>query len=112
MEINNIMGRVKTIHSDEAEVLEKDHIVEEEPGRYKVIFVNDDKTPMDFVVEILQKIFRHSIDSANHVMLSVHTDGAAVVGVYSFEIAEQKSVETTILARNNGFPLQVKIEKE
>lgn len=106
------MGRVRTIRSDEVEVLERDRIVDEEPGRYKVIFLNDDKTPMDFVVEVLQKIFRHTTDSANHVMLSVHNDGAAVVGVYSFEVAEQKSVETTLLARSNGFPLQVKIEKE
>jgi ATP-dependent Clp protease adaptor protein ClpS len=84
----------------------------EEPGHYKVIFVNDDVTPMEFVVDVLQKIFKHSQETAGSITLSVHNEGSAVVGVYSFEIAEQKGVETTVLARNNGFPLVVKIEKE
>jgi ATP-dependent Clp protease adaptor protein ClpS len=84
----------------------------DEPGFYKVIFVNDDVTPMEFVIDVLQKIFKHDQDSAGVITMNVHTDGSAVVGVYSFEIAEQKGVETTVLARNNGFPLVVKIEKE
>lgn len=84
----------------------------EEPGFYKVIFFNDDVTPMEFVVDLLQKIFKHDIETAQKIMLTVHHDGSAVAGVYSYEIAEQKGVECTILARNNGFPLQVKIEKE
>ena len=87
------------------------HLIEE-PGHYKVIFVNDDVTPMEFVIDVLQKIFKHDQQTAGSITLSVHSDGSAVVGVYSFEIAEQKGVETTVLARNNGFPLQVKIEKE
>ena len=51
-------------------------------------------------------------ETANSITINVHNEGSAVVGIYSFEIAEQKGVETTILARNNGFPLVVKIEKE
>jgi len=92
--------------------LEKTKYVIEEPGHYKVIFVNDDVTPMEFVIDVLQKIFKHDQEAAGSITMSVHTDGSAVVGVYSFEIAEQKGVETTLLARNNGFPLVVKIEKE
>lgn len=92
--------------------LEKIKNLIEEPGHYKVIFVNDNVTPMEFVIDVLQKIFKHDQEAAGAITMSVHTDGSAVVGVYSFEVAEQKGVETTILARNNGFPLQVKIEKE
>lgn len=84
----------------------------EEPGHYKVIFLNDDITPMDFVIEILQKIFKHDSVAASNLTMSIHHEGSAVVGVYSYEIAEQKATETIVLARNNGFPLQTKIEKE
>lgn len=84
----------------------------EEPGYYKVIFLNDDITPMEFVIEILQKIFKHDAVSAANLTMSIHHEGSAIVGVYSYEIAEQKATETIVLARNNGFPLQAKIEKE
>jgi ATP-dependent Clp protease adaptor protein ClpS len=94
------------------DTLEKVDIITEEPGYYNVIFFNDEVTPMDFVIEVLQKIFKHDLVKSQHLMLTVHNDGSAVVGVYPYEIAEQKSVETTMLARNNGFPLQVKIQKE
>jgi ATP-dependent Clp protease adaptor protein ClpS len=83
-----------------------------EPGYYKVIFLNDDMTPMEFVIEVLQKIFKHDILAATNITMSIHHDGSAVVGVYTYEIAEQKVTETIVLARNNGFPLQAKIEKE
>lgn len=91
---------------------EKTKTTIEEPGLYKVIFLNDDLTPMEFVVDLLQKIFKHTVDTAQQIMLTVHTDGSAVVGIYAYEIAEQKGVEATMLARSAGFPLQVKIEKE
>lgn len=96
----------------DGDVLEEVKITTEEPGHYKVIFLNDDITPMDFVIEVLQKIFKHDRSTSHNLTLTVHTDGSAVVGVYSFEIAEQKGIETTMLARNNNFPLIVKIEKE
>lgn len=94
------------------ETLEKTKIIIEEPGHYKVIFINDEQTPMDFVIEVLQKIFKHDRMAAESLTLTIHNEGSAVVGVYSHQIAEQKGVETTIVARNNGFPLVVKIEKE
>lgn len=94
------------------DTLEKVKQTFEEPGYYKVIFLNDDVTSMDFVLDVLQSVFKHDISTSQTLMMTIHTEGSAVVGVYSFEIAEQKGVETTVLARNNGFPLQVKIEKE
>lgn len=83
-----------------------------EPGKYKVVFLNDDRTPMDFVVDVLVKIFHHSQETAEKVTLNIHTEGAGTAGIYAFEIAEQKGTETTELARSNGFPLRVKIEAE
>lgn len=108
--LNINMG--KTMSSVEIITAEKTKQDVEEPGFYKVIFLNDNVTPMEFVVDLLQKIFKHDLETAQKLMLSVHHDGSAVVGVYNYEVAEQKGVESTILARNNGFPLQVKIEKE
>lgn len=92
--------------------VEKTKLNIEEPGFYKVIFINDEVTPMEFVIEVLQKIFKHDLETSQKIMLTVHTEGSAIAGVYSYEIAEQKGVETTVLARNNGFPLQVKVEKQ
>jgi len=83
-----------------------------EPLKYKVIFVNDDQTPMDFVVDLLIQIFKHSQESAKDLTMKIHQEGSAVVGVYTFEIAEQKGVEATNLSRSHGFPLQIKLEKE
>ena len=83
-----------------------------EPSKYKVIFMNDNETPMDFVVAILTSVFRHSEKTAQEPTMKIHNDGQAVVGVYSFEIAEQKAVEATKLSRENGYPLQIAIDKE
>lgn len=83
----------------------------EEPKDWKVIMINDDVTPMDFVVSLLIETFNHSVDTAKAVMLQIHNEGSGVAGVYTFEIAEAKTVESTTLARSNGFPLQLKIEE-
>jgi len=83
-----------------------------EPGKYKVVFYNDDSTPMQFVVAVLMQIFKHSEAVATDLTMKVHNDGSAVAGVYNFEIAEQKCGETTSLARHNGFPLISKVEAE
>jgi ATP-dependent Clp protease adaptor protein ClpS len=83
-----------------------------EPKRYKVIFLNDDKTPIEFVIEVLKDIFRHTDETAKDITMKVHHEGSAVVGVYTFEIAEQKGVEATHVARQAGFPLQIKIDQE
>jgi ATP-dependent Clp protease adaptor protein ClpS len=82
------------------------------PDRYRVVFLNDDTTPMDFVIDILVSIFRHSKDTAKDLTMQIHQEGSAIVGVYSFELAEQKSIEATATSRNHGFPLQIRVEKE
>jgi ATP-dependent Clp protease adaptor protein ClpS len=83
-----------------------------EPSKFKVVFYNDDKTPMELVIAILVKIFRHSEESAVDVTLKVHNDGKAVAGIYHFELAEQKGMEATNVARQNGYPLVIKVEAE
>jgi ATP-dependent Clp protease adaptor protein ClpS len=83
-----------------------------EPRQWKVILLNDDTTPMEFVVALLTSIFKHTDDSARAVMLEVHESGSGIAGIYSFEIAEAKAVEATNLARGNGHPLQIKLEEE
>ena len=83
-----------------------------EPGKYHVIFLNDDTTPMDFVTELLIQIFKHSNEVAQKIMLQIHEKGSAIVGTYLFEIAEQKTTEATLCARQQGFPLGIHMEKE
>jgi ATP-dependent Clp protease adaptor protein ClpS len=84
----------------------------EEPKKWKVILLNDDHTPMDFVIGVLTEIFRHTQETAKDITMKIHTEGSGIAGVYSYEIAEVKSVETVNLARSNGFPLQIKMEEE
>jgi len=96
----------------EIEIKEQIKETVKEPGKYKVIMLNDDATPMDFVVEILVLIFRHSEETARDLTMKIHDNGSAVVGIYTYEVAEQKSIEATKVSRENGFPLQVSIEKE
>jgi ATP-dependent Clp protease adaptor protein ClpS len=84
----------------------------QEPKRWKVLLLNDDTTPMDFVLGILTDIFKHTQETAKGITIEVHNTGSGIAGVYSFEIAEAKAVESTQLARSNGFPLQVKMEEE
>jgi ATP-dependent Clp protease adaptor protein ClpS len=83
-----------------------------QPKRYKVVFLNDDTTPMEFVIEVLMNIYKHSEETARDITMTIHNEGAGVVGIYTYEIAEQKAVETTTLARNHGFSLQIKVEEE
>lgn len=81
-----------------------------EPEPVKVIILNDDITPVDFVIELLIKIFKHTEESAKEITLTIHNEGSGVVGAYSFEVAEQKTKEAIEESRNRGFPLQVRME--
>ena len=74
--------------------------------------MNDDATPMEWVVEVLIGIFKHSAESAEKIMIQIHTEGSGTVGIYTYEIAEQKGTEVTNTARTRGFPLQVIVEQE
>jgi ATP-dependent Clp protease adaptor protein ClpS len=82
------------------------------PGLYKVILQNDDHTPMDFVIALLVHIFKHTEDRAKEITMQVHEEGAGVAGIYPYEIAEQKALDATNMARLNGFPLITKVEPE
>jgi ATP-dependent Clp protease adaptor protein ClpS len=84
----------------------------QEPKKWKVILLNDDHTPMDFVISILTEVFKHTDEVARNITIQIHEDGSGVAGTYSFEIAEAKAVESTQLARASGFPLQIKLEEE
>ena len=83
-----------------------------EPPLFKVIYMNDNHTTMDFVVNSLIEHFNYTEDTATNITEGIHVDGSAVVAVLPYEIAEQKGIEVTLEARNQGFPLQVKIEAE
>jgi|TARA_B100001094_G_scaffold78301_1_gene74580 ATP-dependent Clp protease adaptor protein ClpS len=98
-----------TTHTDTV-TKEKQISAIKEPGMYKVTFFNDNVTPMDFVVQVLKEIFKHNIDRAEAIMQQIHQNGQGVAGIYTYEIAEQKGVETSVLARESGYPLQVKVD--
>ena len=82
------------------------------PPLYKVILVNDDFTPRDFVVRVLKAEFRISEDQAHRIMITAHTKGACVVAVFTQEIAETKATRATEMARNEGYPLLFTTEPE
>lgn len=81
-----------------------------EPGMYNVIMHNDDVTTMDFVVTVLQQVFRKSEKDAEVIMLRIHNEGSAIVGTYYKDIAASKAQYTMQLARQNNFPLQLTIQ--
>lgn len=82
------------------------------PKNFRVIYINDEITTMDFVVSTLMEIFEHSSESAHNLTRQVHEEGSATVAVLPYELAEHKGVEVTVLARANGFPLQVRVEAD
>lgn len=81
-----------------------------EPGLYNVIYINDEVTTQEFVVETLVIIFNYTQMDADEMTMKIHKEGSAIVATMPYEMAEQKGVEVTLLARNNGFPLVVKLE--
>jgi ATP-dependent Clp protease adaptor protein ClpS len=85
---------------------------EKNPPRYKVLLLNDDVTPVDWVIELLTTVFKHSPDTAEFITLTVHQEGSAVAGTYTYEIAEQKAIEATLQSKARGFPLALQLEKE
>jgi ATP-dependent Clp protease adaptor protein ClpS len=94
------------------ETMEKTEIVAIEPGRFRVVILNDDTTPMEFVIALLMKIFKHDQETSMALTMQIHNDGKAIAGVFTFEIAEQKSAEAVSVSRQSGFPLIIKIEAE
>ena len=82
------------------------------PPLYKVIMLNDDYTPMEFVVEMLQVYFSKTQEQATEIMLHIHQRGLGICGLYTYEIAESKATQVLDKARKNQHPLQIKLEKE
>ena len=81
------------------------------PSKYAVVLHNDNYTPMDFVVYVLQEIFNHPFERAERIMLSVHNEGMGVAGIYNLEIAETKAFDTAEFAKENQYPLKITIEE-
>lgn len=81
------------------------------PPMYRVILMNDDFTPMDFVIHVLQKFFQKGIEDATRIMLEVHHQGSGVCGTFSYEIAETKTYQVNQYARQNHHPLKCVMEK-
>ena len=99
-------------HNGDEDLALKPKIDVKKPKMYKVLLLNDDYTPMEFVVHILERFFGIGTDQATQLMLTVHNEGLAVVGVYSFEIAETKVMQVMDFARRHEHPLQCTMEAE
>ena len=82
------------------------------PALYRVLMMNDDYTPMEFVIEVLEKFFQKNREAATEVMLHVHQRGVGVCGIYAYDLAETKAIQVMNYARKYEHPLQVQLEKE
>jgi ATP-dependent Clp protease adaptor protein ClpS len=98
--------------STDLKIDEKITVSLQPPKLWKVVLLNDDKTPMEFVIDVLTGIFKHAQDRAKDITLEIHNTGSAVAGIYTHEIAEQKGIDSTQAARQNGFPLVITIEPD
>lgn len=83
-----------------------------EPPLFKVIYINDNATAMEFVIDSLIEHFHYTSDQAQQICMDIHESGSAVVAVLPYEIAEQKGIEVTVSARTAGYPLQIKLEAD
>lgn len=83
-----------------------------EPPMFRVIYVNDDKTTMEFVISSLMQYFAYTAEAAHDITMLIHSQGSASVAVLPYELAEQKGIEVTQAARIAGFPLQIKLEAQ
>jgi ATP-dependent Clp protease adaptor protein ClpS len=106
------MSERKTGDQDQTAVITRTKPKTARPPLYKVLILNDDYTPMEFVVHVLERFFGMSHAQAVELMLTVHKKGLAVVGVFSYEVAETKVAQVTDFARRNQHPLQCTMEKE
>ena len=95
----------------EGAVKERTDVKKQDPTLYKVVLLNDDYTPMDFVVHVLESLFQKSPVEAFRIMMQVHVNGRGVAGVYPWEVAETKVDTVTTLARGAGFPLRATVEE-
>jgi len=102
-----------TTDTDNATIVKPAGKVElKEPNLWKVIMLNDDVTTMEFVVKVLNDFFNFNEEQANKIVVDIHENGSAVVATLPYEMAEQKGIEVTLAARNDGYPLEVRIEED
>ena len=97
---------------NEIEIELNDDLDLEEPKKYNVFLLNDDYSTMDFVIDVLVKVFRKSVDEASTIMLNIHNNGRELCGVYTHEIASTKVSQVKNMAREQGFPLKAVMEEE
>jgi len=108
---DNVLRMSKEKHdSDGGLVLQESKPELKRPPLFKVVLMNDDYTPMEFVVEVLETFFRMNREQATHVMLTVHTKGKGVCGIFTRDIAETKAAQVNQYARENEHPLLCEIE--
>ena len=107
-----VMMADKSDEDNDTAVITKTKPKTQRPPLYKVLLLNDDYTPMEFVVHVLARLFGVSHSQAVEIMLTVHKKGVAVVGVFSYEVAETKVAQVMDFARRNQHPLQCTMEKE
>ncbi|WP_434143811.1 ATP-dependent Clp protease adapter ClpS [Photobacterium leiognathi] len=97
--------------SPDSDILEEEEIQVKPPSMYKVILNNDDYTPMDFVIDVLQTFFSMDLEKAAELMLAVHYEGKAVCGTFTAEVAETKVAQVMMYAREHEHPLLCTMEK-
>jgi ATP-dependent Clp protease adaptor protein ClpS len=101
--------------SDDIDVLKPETILKpkiEQPRLYKVVLLNDDYTPREFVVQVLKAVFRTTEDQAYRIMMTAHQQGVCVVATFTRDIAESKATEATDMGRQKGYPLAFSTEPE
>ena len=98
--------------SNEIEIELDDDIDLQEPKKYKVFLLNDDFSTMDFVIDVLVRVFRKSVDEATVIMMNIHNKGKELCGTYTYEIATTKVAQVKSMAREKGFPLKAMMEEE
>jgi ATP-dependent Clp protease adaptor protein ClpS len=100
----------KIMSKTDTKIKIKPNLALAEPPLYKIIYINDEVTSINFVVNSLIEYFNYNQDTAASLTENIHHQGSAVVAVLPYEIAEQKGIEVTLDARSQGFPLQIKVE--
>ena len=109
-----VREKVREAQDAGAELAEASPKVKEkrkQPSLYRVLLLNDDYTPMEFVVSLLEQVFHKNVEEATRIMLHVHHNGVGLCGVYTYEVAETKMVQAMSLARRAQHPLQCALEK-
>jgi ATP-dependent Clp protease adaptor protein ClpS len=106
------MAKHDSITGPQTGVITKTAPKTKKPSLYKVLLLNDDYTPMEFVIHVLQQFFNKGQEDATRIMLHVHQNGVGICGVYTFEVAETKVTQVMDFAKKHGHPLQCTMEKE